>query len=210
MTRTRRLTFSLGLNLVLVAVQVVFGLSAHSLGLLSDAGHNLTDVAALLLSLVAVRFALRPRSAARSFGNHRATILAALGNAAAIAAVTVVIVVESIRRLQDPQAVHAGTVVIIAAVAMMANGLAVLLLRDGTNDLNMRSAVLHMAGDALGSAAVLLSGVVLLFVPSATWLDPVERVGGGRHHRLRGGRRLPIQRRPCSSNRHRRTSISPR
>src|SRR3981189_1242673 len=98
-------------------------------------------------------------------------------NPCAIAAVTVVIVVESIRRLQDPQAVHAGTVVIIAAVAMMANGLAVLLLRDGTNDLNMRSAVLHMAGDALGSAAVLLSGVVLLFVPSATWLDPVSALG---------------------------------
>jgi len=133
MTRTRRLTFSLGLNVVLVAVQVVFGLTAHSLGLLADAGHNLTDVAALALSLVAVRFALRPRSAARSFGNHRATILAALANAAAIAAVTVVIVVESIHRLQYPQPVHAGTVVIIAALSMMANGLAVLLLRDGSN-----------------------------------------------------------------------------
>lgn len=174
MTRTRRLTFSLGLNVVLVAVQVVFGLTAHSLGLLADAGHNLTDVAALALSLVAVRFALRPRSAARSFGNHRATILAALANAAAIAAVTVVIVVESIRRLQDPQPVHAGIVVVIAALAMLANGVAMLLLRDGSNDLNMRSAVLHMAGDALGSAAVLLSGIVLLFDQSATWLDPVS------------------------------------
>ena len=174
MTRTRRLTFSLGLNVVLVAVQVVFGLTAHSLGLLADAGHNLTDVAALVLSLVAVRFALRPRTAARSFGNHRATILAALANAAAIAAVTVVIVAESIQRLQHPQPVQAGIVVIIAAVAMMANGLAALLLRDGSSDLNMRSAVLHMAGDAVGSAAVLVSGIVLLFAPSATWLDPVS------------------------------------
>jgi cobalt-zinc-cadmium efflux system protein len=173
MTRTRRLTISLGLNVVLVGVQVVFGLTAHSMGLLADAGHNLTDVAALLLSLFAVRFALRPRSAARSFGNHRATILAALGNAAAIAAVTVVIVAESIRRLQDPQPVHAGTVVVIAALAMLANGLAVLVLRDGSHDLNMRSALLHMGGDALAAGAVLISGVVLLFVPAATWLDPV-------------------------------------
>jgi cobalt-zinc-cadmium efflux system protein len=173
MTRTRRLTISLGLNVVLVGVQVVFGLTAHSTGLLADAGHNLTDVAALLLSLFAVRFALRPRSAARSFGNHRATILAALGNAAAIAAVTVVIVAESIRRLQDPQPVHAGTVVAIAALAMLANGLAVLVLRDRSNDLNMRSALLHMGGDALAAGAVLISGVVLLFVPAATWLDPV-------------------------------------
>jgi cobalt-zinc-cadmium efflux system protein len=173
MTRTRRLTISLGLNVVLVGVQVVFGLTAHSMGLLADAGHNLTDVAALLLSLFAVRFALRPRSAARSFGNHRATILAALGNAAAIAAVTVVIVAESIRRLQDPQPVHAGTVVVIAALAMLANGLAVLVLRDGSQDLNMRSALLHMGGDALAAGAVLISGIVLLFVPAATWLDPV-------------------------------------
>ena len=174
MTRTRRLTISLGLNVVLVAVLVVFGLTAHSTGLLADAGHNLTDVAALVLSLFAVRFALRPRSAARSFGNHRATILAALANAGAIAVVTVVIVVESIRRLQDPQPVHAGTVVVIAALAMVVNGLAVLVFRDGSKDLNMRSAVLHMAGDALAAAAVLIAGIVLLFVPAAEWLDPVS------------------------------------
>ena len=117
---------------------------------------------------------LRPRSAARSFGNHRATILAALANAAAIAVVTVVIVVESIRRLQDPQPVHAGIVVIVAALAMVVNGLAVLVLRDGSKDLNMRSAVLHMAGDALAAGAVLISGIALLFVPTAEWLDPVS------------------------------------
>ncbi len=174
MTRTRRLTISLVLNVVLVAVQVVFGLTAHSTGLLADAGHNLTDAAALVLSLFAVRFALRPRSAARSFGNHRATILAALANAGTIAAVTVVIVVEAIRRLQDPQSVHAGIVVVVAGLAMVANSLAVLVLRDGSKDLNMRSAVLHMAGDALAAGAVLISGVVLLFVPAATWLDPVS------------------------------------
>ncbi len=172
MTRTRRLTYSLALNIVLVAVQIVFGLTAHSVGLLSDAGHNLTDVAALVLSLVAVRFALRPPSAERSYGNHRATILAALANAAAIAAVTVVIVVESVRRLEHPQAVHAGVVVIVAAAAMAANGLAALLLRDGSHDLNMRSAFVHMLGDMLASAAVVIAGVVLLFAPNATWLDP--------------------------------------
>jgi cobalt-zinc-cadmium efflux system protein len=172
MNRTRRLTLSLALNVVLVAVQIVYGLAAHSTGLLADAGHNVTDVAALVLSLVAVRLALRPRSAEHSFGNHRATILAALANAAAIAAVTVVIVFEAIRRLNQPAHVHAGTVVVVAAVALIVNGLAALALRDGTNDLNMRSALLHMFGDALASLAVLISAALLMAYPSASWLDP--------------------------------------
>ncbi|HVB92699.1 MAG TPA: cation diffusion facilitator family transporter [Acidimicrobiales bacterium] len=172
MNRTRRLTLSLALNIALVAVQIVYGLAAHSTGLLADAGHNVTDVAALVLSLVAVRLVLRPRSAEYSFGSHRATILAALANAAAIAAVTVVIVFESIRRLMQPAHVQAGTVAVVAAVALIVNGLAAIALRDGTNDLNMRSALLHMLGDALASLAVLISAVLLMAYPSANWLDP--------------------------------------
>ena len=172
MNRTRRLTLSLALNIALVAVQIVYGLAAHSTGLLADAGHNVTDVAALVLSLVAVRLVLRPRSAEYSFGSHGATILAALANAAAIAAVTVVIVFESIRRLMQPAHVQAGTVAVVAAVALIVNGLAAIALRDGTNDLNMRSALLHMLGDALASLAVLISAVLLMAYPSANWLDP--------------------------------------
>jgi len=102
MDRSRRLAVSLVLNLGLVVAQVAFGLVAHSTGLLADAGHNLTDVGALALSLVAVRLTLRPASPARSFGNHRATILAALANAVLIAAVTVLIVVSAVHRLLHP------------------------------------------------------------------------------------------------------------
>jgi len=174
MDRTRRLAVSLALNLVLVVVQVGFGIAAHSTGLLADAGHNLTDVGALALSLAAVRLALRPASPARSFGNHRATILAALGNAVLIAGVTALIVVASIHRLLNPVHVHAGTVVVVAAVGLVVNGVAALLLSEHGGDLNMRSALLHMVGDALASAAVVLAGLVLLAVPSATWLDPVS------------------------------------
>jgi cobalt-zinc-cadmium efflux system protein len=174
MDRTRRLTVSLLLNTGLVVVQVAFGLVAHSTGLLADAGHNLADVGALILSLVAVRLALRPPSAERSFGNHRATILAALANASLIAVVTVLIVIDSIHRLGHPEPIRAGVVVIVAAVGLLVNGLAALILRDGSNDLNMRSALLHMVGDALASVAVMAAGVVLLFAPSATWLDPVS------------------------------------
>jgi len=174
MTRTRRLTLSIVLNGVLVAVQIAFGLVAHSVGLLADAGHNVTDVAGLVLALVAVRLVLRPRSAARSFGNHRATILAALANAVIITAVTLVIVTEGLRRLAHPVHVDAGIVVAVAAGALVANGVAALVLRDGTNDLNMRAAVLHMFGDALASLAVLVAGAVLLVAPSAAWLDPAS------------------------------------
>jgi cobalt-zinc-cadmium efflux system protein len=174
MDRSRRLTVSLALNGLLVVVQIGFGLVAHSTGLLADAGHNLSDVGALVLSLVAVRLALRPPSARRSFGNHRATILAALANAALVAVVTVLIVVDSVHRLGHPEPVRAGIVVVVASIGLIVNGLAALVLRDGSSDLNMRAALLHMAGDALASLAVVVAGVTMLFRPSATWLDPVS------------------------------------
>ncbi len=174
MDRTSRLAVSLVLTGVLAVVEIGFGVVAHSSGLLADAGHNFCDLGALVLSLVAVRLALRPPSAARSFGNHRATILAALANAALITVVTVLIVLDSIHRLGHPEHVRAGLVIVVASLGLVINGLAALVLRDGTNDLNMRSALLHMAGDALASLAVVVAAVILLFVPAADWLDPVS------------------------------------
>ena len=174
MDRTRRLAISLVLNAGLVVVQIGFGIVAHSTGLLADAGHNLADVGALVLSLVAVRLVLRPPSAERSFGNHRATILAALANASLVAVVTVLIVIDSIHRLGHPEPVRAGIVVVVASFGLMVNGVAALLLRDGSSDLNMRSALLHMVGDALASLAVVAAAVVLIVEPAASWLDPVS------------------------------------
>ena len=174
MDRTRRLAVSLALNAGLVVALVVFGVRAHSSGLLADAGHDAVDVGALALSLVAVRLALQPPNSARSFGNHRATILAALANAVLVAAVTALIVVDSVHRLVHPQPVRAGIVVVVASVALLVNGAAALVLRDGSDDLNMRGALLHMAGDALASLAVVAGAALLLLVPSATWLDPAS------------------------------------
>jgi cobalt-zinc-cadmium efflux system protein len=174
MDRTRRLSISLALNVTLVVVQIASGVVAHSSGLLADAGHNLADVGALAISLVAVRLVLRPPSAQRSYGNHRATILAALANASLIAVVTVLIVIDSIHRLGHPEPVRAGIVVVVAVVGLLVNSAAALILRDRSSDLNMRAALLHMVGDALASLAVALAGVVLLLVPSATWLDPTS------------------------------------
>jgi cobalt-zinc-cadmium efflux system protein len=174
MNRSHRLVVSLALTSGLVVAQFVFGMVAHSTGLVADAGHNLSDVGALMFSLAAVRLALRPPSASRSFGNHRATILAALGNASLIAVVTVLIVVGSLHRLGHPEHVRAGIVITVAIFGLVVNGAAALVLRDGSDDLNMRSAVLHMAGDALASLAVVIAGVVLLLVPAATWADPTS------------------------------------
>jgi len=170
--RTRRLVVALGLNVALAGVQLGGGLVAHSLGLLSDAGHNVTDVAGLAMSLLAGRWATRPRSPSHSFGYHRGPILAALANTAVIAVVTVAIVVESVARILHPHPVHGGWVVTVAAVAFVTNGLAAVMLRERSGDLNMRSATLHMAGDALGSLAVLSAGVVLVADHALEWADP--------------------------------------
>jgi cobalt-zinc-cadmium efflux system protein len=174
MDRTHRFAVALALNAGLVVVEAAFATAAHSVGLLADAAHNLVDVGAIALSLIAVRLALRPPSAARSYGNHRATILAALANASLVAVVTVLIVVDSLHRLGHPEPVRAGIVVVVASLGLAVNGLAALVLRDRSRDLNVRAAVVHMGGDALASLAVVLAAVVLLFQPAARWLDPVS------------------------------------
>lgn len=174
MDRTRALVLSLALNLSLVVVQACFAIVARSTGLAADAGHNLADVGALVLSLVAVRLALQPASRSRSFGNHRVTILAALANACLVAAVTLLIVVGSAERLAHPVPARGGIMAVVAALGLVVNGAAALLLRDPSGDLNMRSSLVHMTGDALSSLTVVVAGLALLAAPAITWIDPVS------------------------------------
>jgi cobalt-zinc-cadmium efflux system protein len=177
MTRSKRLSIVLGVNLALVVVQVVVGLAARSTGLLADAGHNLTDVAAVGVSLAAVRWALGPRSDARTFGNHRGTILAALLNAAGLAVVTGVIVAIAVVRLVHPRPVDGTDVAVVAAIATVANGGTALLLgldhRD-RHDLNIRSVLLHVTSDMLASLCVLVAGIVIVATGGGGWvrIDP--------------------------------------
>jgi len=183
--RERRLALALGLNLVIVVAQVVFGIVAGSLGLLADAGHNLTDVAALLISLIAVRLARRAPTPSRSFGMHRSTILAAQANAASILAITALIVFEAVRRFSHPGHVEGGIVVAVATVGGLANLASALILRghdhraddEHGSDLNMRSALLHMFGDAGASAGVAIAGAVILVTGGWDWLDPAVSLG---------------------------------
>jgi cobalt-zinc-cadmium efflux system protein len=177
LTRSRRLGTALLLNLVLVAGQFVFGLAAHSLGLLADAGHNLTDVAALVVALIAIRVSRRPPTPVHSYGYHRATILAALLNAAALLAVTSFIAFGAITRLSRPQSVDGGIVLVVASAATFINVGAALVLYERHVDLNMRAALLHMIGDAAASLGVAAAGLVILVTGGFEWLDPVVSIG---------------------------------
>jgi len=175
--RERRLVLALGLNAAIVVVQVAFGLVAHSIGLLADAGHNLVDVAAVLLTLVAVRLTARRRTTERSFGYHRSTVLAALANAALVLTVTVGIAIEGIQRLVHPSAVHGAIVLVVALVAMAGNLAAALAVHERGGDLGMRATFVHLGGDALASLGVAGAGAVILVTGGWDRLDPAVSLG---------------------------------
>lgn len=183
--RERRLMTALVLNSVIVTAQVIFGIVAKSVGLIADAGHNLTDVAAIIASLIAVRWARKAANARHSFGFHRTTILAALANAVTILAVTVFITYEAIQRLINPEPVSGGIVLVVAVIAAAANLAAVFAVRESHaghghgSDLNMRSAMLHLIGDTAASVGVAIAGAVILISGGAYWLDPIVSLAIG-------------------------------
>lgn len=172
MARSHRLRIAWSLNAALVVLQVAFGMATHSIGLIADAGHNLTDVAAITLAIVAVHLVGRPGDDRRSFGYHRGTILAAQANAAGLLVATVVIVYEAVDRLLHPRAIHAVPVIVVALIATVVNLVAARTLDDHTHDLNMRAAFLHMTSDALTSAGVALAAIVIATTGGHDWLDP--------------------------------------
>lgn len=161
------------LNIGIVVGQLIAGVVSGSLGLLADAAHNLTDVLALAVSLVAVRMARRPSTAARSFGWHRGTVLAALFNAAAILAVCGFVVVESVRRLVEPEPIDGGVVVAVALAGAVVNLVAAVIVREPSADLNMRGALLHLLSDAATSVGVAITGAIILVTGGWERLDPI-------------------------------------
>ncbi len=170
--RERRLVIAIFLNVGIVVAQLVAGFASGSLGLLADAGHNLTDVLAIAVALIAVLLTRRPRTGQRSFGWHRATVLAALFNAASIMIVCVFVVIESLRRLGDPQPVDGGIVIAFAVLGAAFNTIAAFVVHDGSTDVNMRGALLHLIADALTSVAVAIAGLVMWVTDDYYWLDP--------------------------------------
>src|SRR5882724_3253804 len=146
---SRKLLIASIATAVFVVVEIVVGIRANSLALIGDALHNITDTLALLLALFAVRVERRPATSSKSYGWHRAGVLAAFINAAALAAFTIFLFVEAVGRLRTPAAVNSAAMLITATAGLLLNGAITLWLRDHSHqNLNIRSAVLHMLGDA--------------------------------------------------------------
>jgi len=175
---TRVLKISLGVTLAYIVLLVVAGIRAHSLALLSEAGHNLSDFLALLLSLVAVYFQSRPANSSKTYGYQRAGVLAALVNATSLVGVSFFIFYEAFRRLQHPEHVQASIMMWVAGAGVVMNGAIALLLYRSGGDVNIRSALLHEVGDTLSTAAVIVGGWVIL-ATGDSWIDPALSVGIG-------------------------------
>ena len=175
----RALAAALGITTFFMGVEVVGGLLTNSLALLSDAGHMLSDASALGLSLFAIWLAGKPHSPGRTFGYHRAEILAALLNGLTLAVISAYVFWEAAQRFADPPDVESAPMLVVAVAGLLANGVSgVILSRAGGDSLNVRSAFLHVLGDALGSLGAIAAGVVML---TTGWFlaDPLISVGIG-------------------------------
>ena len=167
-----RLRLGLALTLAILVIELAGGLLSHSLALLSDAGHVLTDVFALGLAWFAVEQSKRPADQHRTYGYHRVGILAALLNAVTLIVIVLAIGFEAVRRIMDPAPVQGGVVIATALVAIAINAFVILTLRgDGVN-LNLRAAMLHVTGDVAASAGVVIAGAVILLT-GWLYIDPI-------------------------------------
>jgi cobalt-zinc-cadmium efflux system protein len=167
----RVLQFSMVLTLAYVVATFYFGLRAHSLALISEAGHNVSDLLAIVLSFVAVYFQSRPATDQKTFGYQRAGVLAAFVNASTLVVLSVWIAIEAIERLSAPVAVQPKLMMIVALAGVVMNGTIASLLWRFSGDVNIRSTFLHMLGDTLSTAAVIVGGAAILFT-GLTWIDP--------------------------------------
>src|SRR3974390_340576 len=175
---SRVLRISLVVTLVYIVLLVVAGLRAHSLALLSEAGHNLSDFFALLLSWGAVYLQGRSPNARKTFGYHPAGVLAAFVNGFTLVLISFYIWYEAFHRLLNPVDVQPQLMIWVAAAGVLMNGGITLLLMRGRRDINMRSAILHEIGDTLSTAAVIAGGVAIALT-GQRWIDPALSVGIG-------------------------------
>ncbi len=169
---SRKLAIASTATFVFVLLELAIGILANSLALIGDAFHNFTDTLALLVALFAVRLERRPATMAKSYGYHRAGVLAAFVNAGTLVAFTVFIFMEALARLRVPKPVNVTSMLITACVALVLNATITLWLRDaGRSDLNIHSAVLHMLGDAVSSAGIIIASILIRTTGTALW-DP--------------------------------------
>ncbi len=173
---TWRLALSIGLTAAFLAVEVVAGLMANSLALLTDAAHNLTDVLALALSWGAVQLTIRPSNPGKTFGYHRAGILVALINSTTLTVIALGIFYDAYWRLIHPPVVNSEILIGVGGIAVVINLVTALLVRPGSQkDLNLRSTYLHLMGDVLSTLGAVAAGIVIRLT-GLNWFDPLVSV----------------------------------
>ncbi len=173
---TRRLALSLGLTAAFVVVEIIAGVFANSLALLTDAAHNVTDVIALVLTWWALRVTARPANHGKTYGYHRAGILVALVNSTTLVLIALGIFYDAYRRLIVPLQVKADVLIGVGVAAVTVNLVTALLVRRGSeHDLNLRSAFLHLMGDVLSTVGAVAAGIVIRFT-GLNWLDPLVSI----------------------------------
>ena len=171
-TMQRVLKISLAATFCYVVATLYFGMRAHSLALISEAGHNASDMLAIILSFVAVYFQSRPPDDSKTFGYQRAGVLAAFVNAVTLMVLAAWIAISAMHRLYAPVIVQPRLMMYVAAAGVLMNGMIAMLLWKFSGDVNIRSVFLHMLGDTLSTAAVIVGGAAILF-SGMQWIDPV-------------------------------------
>ena len=169
----RSLLLATVLNVFITVVEIIGGIMANSLALLSDALHNLSDTIAILLAYIAAKVSRRSSNERKTFGYKRVEILAAFFNALVLIGISVFLVYEAIFRFSHPEPVKGLLMLVVATAGLIFNLLAVLLLKKYSGaSLNIRSAYLHLLGDTLSSVAVIIGGVLIYFF-EIYWVDPL-------------------------------------
>ena len=176
-TPTRqRLILSIIATITFVLVEAITGYLSHSLALMSDAGHNFADALALIFAWYGVWIARKPSTARRTFGYHRVGTLAALVNSVSLVVIALLVFWEAINRLRHPEPVHSTPMIIVALLAILMNTVISLWLKGGAKkDLGVRSAYVHMLGDAISAAGVVVAGLIVAFT-GASIADPVVSI----------------------------------
>ncbi len=176
-TTSKNLVWSIGINVIIVIAEVIFGIIARSMALISEALHNFTDIGSMTLSLWGEKLANKPQTEKKTYGYKRAEVIIAFVNGGVLLGVSGWVLVESVIRIFHPEAVAGFTMLIVAIVSLVGNGLATYLLQAGADkNLNLKSAWLHSMQDALFSLGVVIAAIIIYYT-GWNWVDPVVSIG---------------------------------